>query len=46
MGFKIDAVAHLRPIVRSGEVRHLQMYNLAEIILRTYPNAAFMQACR
>ena len=39
MGFKIDAVAHLRPIVRSGVVRHLQMNNLAEIYLPRHRKA-------
>jgi hypothetical protein len=47
MGFKIDAVAQLRPIVRSGVMRHLQMNNLAEIIFHAIVRRpSVMQACR
>jgi hypothetical protein len=45
-GFLIDAVAHDARSVWIGVMRHLQMYNLAEIIFRTYNSAGSMQACR
>ena len=44
MGFLIDAVAHrIRQTLADTTMRYYRCCNLAEIIVRTYPNAAIMQ---